>query len=508
MALSLITSLDVILAAFALFLLRRVTSRRRPAPYPPGPKGLPLIGNVLDMPVKHMWETVAEWGKTYGDIVYVDILGQPFVFLNSPKIAHEMLEKKSLIYSDRPSLTMACELVGWDWTLGLKRFGEEFRAQRRLLHLFMGTQSCMEEVVPIEEYETKSFLRRVLTDPEDFAEAIRSTAGAVILRLTYGYQPKEHGDSLVDLIDRTMEQFSTLTSPNAFLVDVFPVLKYVPAWFPGARFKRIAPEWAKCSNDIQEVPLGYVKDQMAKGTAPLSFTSRFLEGDDLTVEQETVIKRAAASMYGGGADTTVSSIKTFFLTMMLYPHVQKKAQAEIDTVIGNDRTPSLGDKDRLPYVDALVKEVFRWHPVVPLDLPHRLMQDDVHEGYFIPEGTIVVANIWKFMHDPDIYTDPMNFNPDRFLGSQPEQDPREYVFGFGRRICPGRNVAEASVWLSCAASLAVFNISKPVDGSGRLIEPTLDFSSATISHAAPFRCDIKPRSEAARQLILIENEGK
>ncbi|EPQ54805.1 cytochrome P450 [Gloeophyllum trabeum ATCC 11539] len=460
------------------------------------------------MSSKHMWETVAEWGREYGDIIYVNILGQPLVFLNSPKAASDMLEKKSLIYSDRPSLTMACELVGWEWTLGLKRFGEEFRAMRKLFHTYMGTRASVQQFAPIEEEETKAFLKRVLEHPEDLAEAIRRTAGAVILRVTYDYEPKDHGDSLVQLVDRTMEQFAILTSPNAFLVDVLPILKYIPAWFPGANFKRIVPEWAQCTRDVVEVPLGYVKEQMAKGVAAPSFASRFLDDQDLREEDERIIKWAAGSMYGGGADTTVSSIKTFFLTMTLYPEAQKKAQAEIDAVIGNDRLPSLADQGQLPYVDALVKEVFRWHPVVPLDLPHRLMQDDIHEGYFIPEGTVVVANIWKMLHDPKTYANPMVFNPSRFLGEKPELDPREYCFGFGRRVCPGRNLAEASVWLSCAMSLAVFNIMKAKDQAGRAIEPEIDFSSATISHPAPFKCSITPRSDAARALILAENEAK
>ncbi|KZT28797.1 cytochrome P450 [Neolentinus lepideus HHB14362 ss-1] len=494
------------LALLVLFLVRRLASRRLPAPYPPGPKRLPLVGNVFDMPTKHMWKTVADWAELYGRIVYVNVLGQPLVFLNSADAAYDMLDKKSLIYSDRPWLTMACELVGWDWTLGLKRFGQEFRAMRRLFRLYMGSRSSVEQFVPIEEYEIRGFLKRILNNPDDFGEAIRRTAGAVILKVTYGYEPKDHGDSLVELIDRTMEQFSIATSPNAFLVDALSILKHVPAWFPGARFKRIAPGWAKLSNDIQEVPLRYVKDQMAKGSTVPSFTSRFLEEKHVTPEEETVIKRTAASMYGG--KHTVSSVTTFFLTMMLYPEAQKKAQAEIDAVIGNDRLPSLADMDKLPYIDALVKEVFRWHPVAPLGLPHSLMKDDIHDGYFIPKGTIVIANIWKFLHDPKTYADPMMFNPDRFLGNQPEYDPREYCFGFGRRVCPGRNLAEASVWLSCAASLAVFNISKPVDVAGRQIEPVVDFSSATISHPAPFRCDIKPRSENARRLILVEDEAK
>ncbi|KZT28780.1 cytochrome P450 [Neolentinus lepideus HHB14362 ss-1] len=510
MAFSKITGLDAILALLALFLVRRLTSRRLPAPYPPGPKGLPLVGNVLDMPTKHPWKTIADWGELYGRIVYVNVLGQPFVFLNSPNAAYDMLHKKSLIYSDRPSLTMACELVGWDSTLGLKRFGEEFRAMRRLFHLYMGTRSTVEQFAPIEEYEIRDFLKRVLNNPEELGKTVRRTAGAVILQVTYGYEPKEYDDPLVELIERAMKQVSILFGLNAFLVDVLPILKHIPAWFPGAKFKRIAPEWAKCASDTQEVPLRYVKDQMSKGSAVTSFTSKFLEGNHVTPKEETAIKEVAASMYSGGADTTVSSVTMFFLMMMLYPEAQKKAQAEIDAVIGNDRLPSLSDRDQLPYVGALVKEVFRWHPVAPLGLPHRLMQDDVHDGYFIPEGTLVIANIWsvKFLHDPKTYADPMTFNPDRFLGSQPEHDPREYCFGFGRRICPGRHLAEASVWLSCAASLAVFHISKPVDAAGRPIEPVIDFSSGSNSHVAPFRCDIKPRSETARHLILAEDEAK
>ncbi|KZT28782.1 cytochrome P450 [Neolentinus lepideus HHB14362 ss-1] len=247
------------------------------------------------MPTKHPWKTIADWGELYGGIVYVNVLGQPLVFLNSPNTAYDMLDKKSL-----------------------KRFSEEFRAMRRLFHLYMGTRSSIEQFVPIEEYEIKSFLKRVLNNPNDFGGAIRRSIGAIILKVTYSYEPKEYDDPLVELIDRAMKQVSILTTPNTFLVDVLPILKHIPAWFPGARFKRIASEWAKCASDTQ-----------------------------------------------GGTDTPASSVTTFFLTMMLYPEAQTKAQAEIDAMIGNDRLPSLADRDQLPYVDALVKEVFRWHPVGP-----------------------------------------------------------------------------------------------------------------------------------------------
>ncbi|KZT28753.1 cytochrome P450 [Neolentinus lepideus HHB14362 ss-1] len=502
-----ITILDVILALVGLALLRRLTSRT-PAPYPPGPKGLPLIGNLLDIPSEQPWKTVADWGELYGDIVYINVLGNPFVFLNSPQAAADMLDKKSVIYSDRPTLTFATELAGYGKTVPLTQFGEEVRAMRRLLHSYMGTHIRAHKLSPMAEYETKGFLRRILNDPDQFDEAIRRTAGGIILQITYGYEPKDHGDPLIELISRAMEHLATMTVPGAFLVDVIPTLKYIPAWFPGAQFKRIASEAAQCLHDSVETPLNHVKEQMATGAARPSFTSRCLGGQGVTAEQEYIIKWAAAGMYGGGADTTVSSINTFFLSMMVYPDVQKKAQAEIDAIIGNGRLPCLTDMERLPYVEALVKEVFRWHPVIPLCVPHSPKEDDIHDGYLIPKGAAVVTNIWGFLHDPKIYANPMAFNPERFLGSHPEQDPREYCFGFGRRVCPGRHFAYSSVWLSCAMSLAVFTIAKPTDASGHLIEPVVDFTSKAISHPIPFKCSITPRSDATRLLILAEDEGK
>lgn len=143
--------------------------------------------------------------------------------------------------------------------------------------------------------------------------------------------------------------------------------------------------------------------------------------------------------------------------MTLYPEVQRKAQFELDTVIGLDRLPTHADRERLAYVNALVLEVLRWHPVVPLGVPHRLLQDDVYEGHRLPRGTIVIANIWCVMlirlfidictlpstlgdrhmtHDDKTYSKPMAFTPERYLhfdDHEPEKDPRDVVFGFGRR---------------------------------------------------------------------------
>ena len=123
--------------------------------------------------------------------------------------------------------------------------------------------------------------------------------------------------------------------------------------------------------------------------------------------------------------------------MTLNPEAMKKAQEELDRVVGKGELPDFSHKDRLPYIDALVKEVLRWSPSVPLSLPNRATQDDVYRGFFIPGGAIVIQNVWAISRDPSIYPDPETFNPDRFLKDGKINplvlNPEDRVFGAGRR---------------------------------------------------------------------------
>ncbi|KAI6109264.1 cytochrome P450 [Pisolithus croceorrhizus] len=308
------------------------------------------------------------------------------------------------------------------------------------------------------------------------------------------------------------------------MVDRIPILAYIPEWFPGAGFKRRAREWHADLQTMINQSFEFAKSQMvnqqAAGVACQSVTSDLLERKT-SAEEEHDIKWTAGTMFAGvspvipsllkrlcpnltgGADTTVSSNYAFFLAMTLYPEVQKKAQAEIDTVVGSDRLPTFADRASLPYVETLVREVFRWHAVAAVVIPHRVTVDDIHNGYYIPKGTLVISNVWGMLHDPSTYSDPMEFNPDRFPpgeGKLLPTDPYNMCFGFGRRICPGMHLADASVWICVAMSLAVFEISKVVE-NGVEITPEVDPLSGTISHPRPFKCSIKARSAKAVGLI-------
>ena len=123
--------------------------------------------------------------------------------------------------------------------------------------------------------------------------------------------------------------------------------------------------------------------------------------------------------------------------MILNPEAMKKAQQELDRVVGKGELPGFSDKENLPYIDALVKEVLRWSPSLPLAVPKRAMQDDVYRGYLIPEGVTVVENVWAILRDPSVYPDPEVFNPDRFLKDGKINplvfDPENRIFGTGRR---------------------------------------------------------------------------
>ncbi|KAJ7905810.1 cytochrome P450 [Mycena olivaceomarginata] len=467
-----LTLLDTAFILLGAFCVKRLL-RSRGAPLPPGPR--PWLG-FLALPsiTDKEWLTYGKWAEKWGDLTSVTAFGQTVVVVNSLKTAVEILDKKSANYSDRPVFEMCGELVGW--TLGA----------------LIGSSANVKKFHPIEVEEYRKFLQRLLESPERFRSHIHLTSGAIALRITYGYTVRGEDDPMIELVNDVMKEFSEAITPGAFLVDLLPILKYVPSWMPGAGFQRKAKLWSDHRAEMLDKPFEFVEKQL--GSAQDSFVSILLQ-QDLPEDEITYLKWAATSIYGGAADTTASAVCTFFLQMTLHPDIQATAQAELDAVVGNQRLPGYEDRERLPYIGALSKEVFRFHPIAPMGLPHRAMEDDIHDSYLIPKDALVLPNIWNMAHDPEVYADPMVFNPSRFIASDghtPEPDPRDLVFGFGRRYL----VADASIFIACAMTLATFTISPA--GEVELVE---DYQSGTISGPAPFECSIKPRSEEAVALI-------
>ncbi|TFK46242.1 cytochrome P450 [Heliocybe sulcata] len=496
------TVLLALAVAAVSYALIRLLGRRRP-PYLPGPTPLPVLGNLLQMPTEREWLVFTEWAKTYGDCIHLKVLGQSIVVLNSFEAASDLLEKRSAMYSSRPRLVMAGELIGFAQAMALMPYTERFRQLRRMAHKEL-TGAALQRYWPLHEHDSRYLVLKVMEHPSDLAKLVRHYAGSVILKVTYGYQTKPEDDPFLLLAEKVMGAFSIASKPGNWLVDFVPWLRHLPDCVPGTHFKQVARELSALHMQVIEGPYHWA---LARQDTPEVIKPNFVstvmsrKAGSLTAEENEILLWSSASLFGGGADTTVSSITSFYLAMALYPEVQAKGRAEIDRVVGDRRLPQLSDQQDLPYIEAIMREVLRWNPVAPLGVPHLSTQDDIYRDRFIPSGAIVMSNIWAMLHDPAMFPNPQEFNPDRFLGNEAALKRTSVAFGFGRRLCPGMNFAESSVFIAIATALATCEIRDPLNENGAPILREVMYETGTISHPPPFTCSVSPRSKDHSDLL-------
>ncbi|KAI0354173.1 cytochrome P450 [Trametes cingulata] len=479
--------------------------RRRGVRYPPGPTGLPLIGNALDIPSPHEfpWLKYHQMCKEYGtNILRLNALGKNIIVLDTLKPAIELLDKRSSIYSDRPRMIMLNELSRFGWNFGSMTYGSDWRECRKMTHSEFHP-GPFKKYRPILLKNTHDLLRRLSSGRDTVPGHLKHVVGANIMEIVYDIKVLPEHDPFIELAEAGQECVGR-SATGLYLVEILPFLKHLPAWFPGANFKRQAAVWRKAADEqlhvayddfLSRFRVGEVKDCMAR--------SLLNTWGSKAVDQQ---RASTATMYmGRGSTQTAAGLHTFFLAMALHPEVQAKAREELDRVVGACRLPTFDDFGSLPYIDALVKEVLRWYPIVPLLIPHRATADDVYDGFFIDKGSMIMVNIWAILHDENRFPDPFVFNPDRFLKDgaiDPEVfDPTEVAFGFGRRVCPGLTMAYDGMWIAIASVLACFTIGQAKDDEGEVIKLYEDFVSSFVVEPKPFVCDIKPRSEGHLSLF-------
>lgn len=202
------------------------------------------------------------------------------------------------------------------------------------------------------------------------------------------------------------------------------------------------------------------------------------------------INGSAAAIFIAGSDTTFATTLVGILNLLLNPTIFHKARSLLDQTIGLDRLPSLKDREHpdLFYIEYIVQEIVRWRPLSPLGVPHKSLKDDIYNGMFIPQGTNVFFNTWAMSRDESVYQDPDLFNPDRYLPVELGGAGEPFLkgpFGFGRRICVGRHLALASVWIVLATLISTVDISKVVDVNGEAIEPVVGFTTGLSRYVFP-----------------------
>ncbi|KAH9930559.1 cytochrome P450 monooxygenase [Amylocystis lapponica] len=472
---------------------------------PPGPKPALFLGNVHQLSADGALQKIfMKWGAHYGGLIYARFFRTPVIVINSLEIAQDLLTKKSAIYSGRPYFVSWSELMGWDTVVSNMTYGVRFRKHRKWMHESLQERRSLLSYHSIQHRETHILLTGLMDTPHDFLAHLQRFAAALIMEVAYGHTVTSSDDKFIDIVETALRMTSEAGLPGSLLVDYFPVLKYVPDWMPGAGFKRKALEVKIHVEQLLNAPFDMVKNALAAGTARPSMAATLLEQASRVggiVDDEEDIKGAAAVLYSG----SVSVLSTFILAMVIHPEVYQKAQRELDAVIGVDRLPDFDDRESLPYLEHVMSEVYRWNTPLPLGIPHSVMEDDEYRGYHIPNGATVMANIYAMSRNPTFYPDAERFRPERFeemdRNTLEALDPRRFVFGFGRRACPGQQFAEANLWLAIAHMTATLDIKKARDAAGNGVTPAAAFSADADCHPEPFVCDIRPRSRKAADLV-------
>jgi cytochrome P450 len=480
-----IAILSLLVAGLLYYVLQRKPSRCPDGSRAlPGPPGVPILGVLPEIPPSHSWFKFQEWSKQYGPLYRMNIASRNHVVVSTEDIANDLLRERGTIYSDREQLPMAAQLVGGNLRPLFLPYGETWRNVRKTMHSLANVKVAT-SYEPLQEEESLRMLRDLGRAPEKYETWFERYSAGLILRLAYS-KPIATGEELfVRRILGVVHNLERVASPGAYLVDTLPSLMNLPAFL--APFKREgarlhAEELDLFRGLLQE---GIDKSKQTNDPAAANFCGKWHENKDNFNISFDHAAYTIGTLFEAGAGTTAATMMSFMLAMTLHPAEFKALQAELDRVVGPDRLPSFSDMPDLPRVRAIAKETLRWRPVTAGGLPHQLTKDDVYklngESYFLPAGTNVHPVQWSIHREEARYPDPDSFRPERWLeaGWPTYKEPLEQFpnlqnyssFGFGRRICPGLNIAERSLYIGIAMIAWGCEISQKIGPDGKAIVP-------------------------------------
>ncbi|KDQ13006.1 hypothetical protein BOTBODRAFT_111951 [Botryobasidium botryosum FD-172 SS1] len=488
-----ISFLSLVLATCAAWLYSRTRTHAR---LPPGPPGHWLFGNKVPHP--HAWLTFEQWRKVYGDVFSLRLGSQTLVVVAGYQANIDLMEKQAAYLDSRPRSIAAGAILSGGMRTLLMPSGNRLRRLRKALHGQLQPKAAA-TYEPMQTHAAHRLMHDILEDPSQFREHIMNFSAIFNMSLAYGKPASTTAKTNPDVLAVTtcLRRLGHANRPGAYWVDSFPLLYYVP-WY-GRQLKR----WHQEELALFRGQLDRVHEKMINGTETSDcFAKQIIEKQAEYGLSDNEAAYLAGSLFGAGADATDSAISILVLAMACWPEATKKAQSELDRVVGRDRMPSFADRSSLPYIEAFILETYRWRGLSFGGVMHAATKDVIWNDHVIPKGSLIISNHWSIHMDKRVFSEPEKFMPERWLKNKEQgNDIRLFVFGEGRRVCPGQVVSERSLFIVMATLLWSFHVRQdpfaPIDASPER------FTDTVTSHALPYSALFEARDNSVP--VMIEN---
>ncbi|XP_074306943.1 cytochrome P450 71A1-like [Silene latifolia] len=436
---------------------------------PPGPKGLPFIGNLHQYDIAAPHEYFANLGKVYGPVVGLTFGQVPVVLVQSAEMAKEVMKTQDLNFCSRPILAGSRRLGYNGSDITFVPYGEYLREVKKLAVAHLLSSKRVESFVPIRRDEVSRLIHKVsllssTSQVVNLSELLMSYGCSNICRIAFGKRYEEDdgpGSKFYAILIEMQALFV-----GFFYADYFPYLGWLDKL--SGQFSKLERVFKKMDNFYDEQIRDHLDPNRPKPEQEdiidvlLQLKKESSVAFDLTFDR---IKAILMVVFAAGTDTSTAMVVWAMMELVKNPESLKKVQEEIRNVAPKNGCICEDDLQKLEYFKAVVKETFRLHPATPLLVVRESIRKATLNGYDIKPKSLVHVNVWAIGRDPESWEDPEAFKPERFMGSSIDfrgQDFELAPFGAGRRICPGLALGVANLELPLANLLYSFDWELPI----------------------------------------------
>ncbi|XP_010552114.1 PREDICTED: flavonoid 3'-monooxygenase-like [Tarenaya hassleriana] len=457
----------VVLAVVALvFSVIWYIKLKRPArsPLPPGPPGLPVVGNLPFLkPDLHVYfETLA---RKYGPVFKLRLGAKLVVVVTSPEVVSEILKTHDVAFSnhDVTATTLIAMYGGAD--IGWTPYGPKWRMLRKVCVNRLLSNSVLDSFYGLRRRESRQIVRYLASrartgSPVKLGEQIFLTLFNVITQMLWGatVSGEEREKTATEFKELVSEIVGLIGRPN--ISDFFPGLSRFDLQGLARQMRGVFEQFDQMFDRIIDQRLKTDGQSKRDGEDFLQFLLKLKNEDGTTSLSMTHVKALLMDLVLGGTGTSSSTIEFAMAELITKPEMMKRVQQELDQVVGKDNIVEESHIPKLPYLLAVIKETLRFHPASPLSVPRQPSETIIVAGYTIPKGSTVFFNTWGIQRDPSLWEKPLEFSPERFLNKLYDfngNDTGYLPFGFGRRICAGIPMAETMISYNLAMLLHSFD---------------------------------------------------